>query len=230
MSKSLLTALAVAALFLTGTRPARADVTVGLPADSGNGNCFPFSCSYVGEYQQVYSHTQFGRSITITSLDFYNTALNTGATALQSGNWAISLSTTGADWNTLSGVYANNIGTNNALVFNGNLAQPWAFGDVLKIKLTTPFIYNPANGNLLLDVVASGVSQFGNGVFFDTNGLNNFGYNGNTFLGRVYTNSNVNSGYGLVTTFSAVPEPGFAGLVALALTGMGIAIRRRRSS
>ena len=58
MRRTLLAALAVASLFLAGARSARADVTVGLPADPG-GNCFPFGCAYLGEYQQVYSHTQF---------------------------------------------------------------------------------------------------------------------------------------------------------------------------
>ena len=36
------------------------------------------------------------------------------------------------------------------MVFSGNLSQPWAFGDTLHINLTTPFAYNPADGNLLM--------------------------------------------------------------------------------
>jgi hypothetical protein len=108
--------------------PVAANVTVGLPADAGIGNCFPFGCSYTGGYQQVYTKSQFAGPIKITNLEFFNTKENFGgATAMNAGNWAISLSTTSADWNTLSSTYATNIGSDNTLVFNGNLAQPWAF-------------------------------------------------------------------------------------------------------
>jgi hypothetical protein len=208
--------------------PAMAGITVGLPADSGTGNCFPFGCAYSGEYQQVYNSGQFSGSLTITSLEFFNTQLNTGATAMNSGNWAISLSTTSADWNTLSSTFASNVGADNTLVFNGNLAQPWAFGDTLQINLSTPFTYNPLNGNLLLDVVVTGASQSGGTLYFDTNGYNNGGFNGNTFLGRVYNSGSISNGYGLVTGFnegvSSTPEPstlltfgsGILGLAGLA--------------
>src|ERR1035438_9278426 len=74
--------------------PAVADVTVGLPPDPGGGNCFPWGCSYNAEYQQVYSHTQFSGPITITNLEFFNTQVNTSVTLMNSGNWAISFSTT----------------------------------------------------------------------------------------------------------------------------------------
>src|SRR5262245_24710447 len=72
--------------------PAVADVIVGLPADPNTGNCYPFGCAYLGEYQQVYSHTQFSGPITITGLEFFNTAFNFRASAMNSGNWTISLS------------------------------------------------------------------------------------------------------------------------------------------
>jgi hypothetical protein len=208
--------------------PAMAGITVGLPADVGTGNCYPFGCAYSEEYQQIYNNGQFGGTITITSLEFFNTQINTGATAMNSGTWTISLSTTSADWNSLSSVFANNIGPDNTLVFSGNLTQPWAFGDTLQINLSTPFTYNPLNGNLLMDVVAS-ATDGGGDIYFDTNGYNGGSFNGNTFLGRVYHNSGVvNNGYGLVTGFnepvSSTPEPstlltlgsGFIGLAGLA--------------
>ena len=221
-------------LVLLTAGAAAADVIVGLPADTGTGNCFPFGCAYNEEYQQVYSHTQFGGPITVTNLEFYNTQFNSGATAMNSGLWTISLSTSSADWNTLSSNFASNLGPDNTIVFSGNLSQPWAFGDTLHITLSTPFTYDPSKGNLLMDVVASGTTNPGGNIFFDTNGYNAGGRNGNTFLGRVYHNSgNIDSGYGLVTGFSTgsttIPEPGSFAMLGLGLAGLAAGIRRRRN-
>lgn len=222
--------------------PAMAGVTIGLPADVGVGNCFPFGCAYStygsGEYQQVYNSGQFATDtpITITSLEFYNTAFNFNATAMNSGNWTISLSTTPADWNTLVPNFASNLGGNNTQVFSGNLAQPWGFGKTLQINLSTPFIYDPLAGNLLMDVVATGTSDVGGSeIFFDTNGYNSADIaNGfNTYLGRVYDNGalNVNSGYGLVTGFnepvSATPEPSTMLTLASGILGLAGLARKR---
>ncbi len=229
--------LGVVLLFLATATPAAAAYIVGLPADSGTGNCFPFGCNYdsVGtEYQQVYTSSLFTGPMTITGLDFYNTQLDFGATAMNTGTFTISLSTTSADWNTLSGTYANNIGGDNTQVFSGSLAQAWAFGDTLTILFSTPFTYTPGPGaNLLLDVLATGTGAAGGSIYFDTNGNNGGNFNGNTFFGRVYTNGNVDAGYGLVTGFetSAVPEPStFAMILGAGLATLAAARLRKRNA
>ena len=212
-----------------------AGVIVGQPADPGTGNCYPFGCAYGGngtEYQQVYNSGQFSGPITINNLEFYNTQFDFAATAMNSGTWAISLSTTSADWNTLSGNFAANIGANNTLVFTGNLDQTWAFGDTLQISLTTPFTYDPSMGNLLMDVMVNGITAPGGSIYFDTNGNNEGEFNGNTYLGRVYNDGAVNSGYGLVTGFDAgsisqIPEPGSMALLGSGLLLVGGLLRRK---
>lgn len=204
---------------LTVAHPGMASpIVVG--GSAGTDNCFPWSCNYVGEYQQAYDKSAFSGPITITGLEFFNTQYNSGATAMSSGTWTISLSTIAAGPGGLSTTYADNPGGDNTQVFSGNLSQPWAFGDTLTILFSTPFTYNPANGNLLMDVSASGMTTPGNFVWFDAN-------NDGVVMGRVYNMYGGPTGtmdnLGLITGFlngpASVPEPG-----NLAWFGLGLAL------
>jgi hypothetical protein len=219
-------------LFLLTAMSATAGVVVGLPPDSGAGNCFPFGCSYNAEYQQVYNSGQFSGTITITDLEFYNTMYNSSATAMNTGTWTIDLSTTAADSNTISSTYASNIGADNTQVFSGNLSQAWAFGDTLEIVLTTPFTYNPLNGNLLMDVVGSGITQPGGGIYFDVNSTDSAFTRVFCPNGVACSPGSVDTGYGLVTGFdggtSGVPEPSTEALFGLGVAALGL-VRRRLS-
>src|SRR5665647_2148199 len=93
--------------------PAFSNQIIGLPADPGGSNCFPFGCSYLGEYQQVYTASAFSGPITINALEFFDTSSNDNVTSMNSGNWTIALSTTSKDWNTLSPTFTTNLGGDN---------------------------------------------------------------------------------------------------------------------
>ena len=112
--------------------------------------------------QQVYGAQHFPPDIAlvITELRFrpdysYGSAFNTTI-----GNIQIRLSTTQSSPDGLSPIYASNVGPDETVVFNGSLNMssqftgpangPKAFDMV--IPLTTPFLYNPAAGHLLLEI------------------------------------------------------------------------------
>jgi hypothetical protein len=210
-------------------------VVIGLPADTATGNGFPFSC-LEGDYWQIYNAGAFSGPLTITGLMFYNTQLDAHVSALDGGNWTIELSTTPSiDWDSIS-VGNHSPGADVDTVFSGDLGQPWAFGDTLSITFGTPFPYDPANGNLLMHVSASGLSS-SNGVVFDTNGFNGGSFDGNSIMGIAESGTmlgpgggplaSATNGFGLVTGFvTPTPEP--AALVLLAPALGCLAVLRRR--
>jgi len=134
----------------------------------GEVNTFPFGGSYqtvweATEYQQVYSGTQFGSgAFAINSVSFFN---GPNVSALADGTYVISISTTSAGVGALDSNMANNIGADNETFFNSTLPTSVAAGALLTFTLTTPFTYNPANGNLLLDFQISGVTSLSDPLF-----------------------------------------------------------------
>jgi hypothetical protein len=151
-SKLSATAIAGAIFALTSTSaPVRADVIVGMPANSNN--CIPFSCSaaFGTHNQQSYSATDFSSSITITGLAFFAAALT--PTVSIDGNYTISLSYSALPANSLSSTFANNVGSNSTTVFSGTLGENNVA--TFTIPFTTSFTYNPTLGALLLNVVVN---------------------------------------------------------------------------
>jgi hypothetical protein len=129
--------------------------------------------------QQVYQYSQFPAGpILITELRFrpagapYGNAFVTTITNIQ-----ISLSTTTNFPDRLSTTFANNVGTNNTVVYSGPLtissADTGSDGGLrdndIVIHLQTPFVYDSTLGNLLLDIRHFS-SNSGNGAFTECSG------------------------------------------------------------
>jgi hypothetical protein len=244
-----------ACAFLVGG--ARADVVVvpnalaNTEGESNNG--FPFNIAFFGissqRYQQVYASSQFsgfgGHPELITQIAFRPDAQFGSAFSSTLPNVRIDLSTTHAVPGSLSSTFANNVGPNDQVVFSGPLHLsssftgppngPKAFD--ITIPLQHPFLYNPSQGNLLLDV-----RNFGGGSTTQFDATFNFGSNSSRAF--TITSNGVNDPTGLtdngalVTQFTGtlptsgggVPEPS-----TLALFGVGAASlvvrrwRRRRA-
>ena len=213
----------------------------GTEGSSNNG--FPFNIADFSlssqRYQQVYGSNQFGAGGLITQIIFRPDAFTGAAFSSTLTNVRIDLSTTTMAVDGLSTTFATNVGADDTIVFNGSLslssaftgpgAGPKAF-DII-ITLTTPFNYNPALGNLLLDV-----RNFSGGhtTQFDSQGTADS-------ISRVFTNT-ANTGVntptadvadteGLITQFNfgaAVPEPGTWSLLLTGIAAIGIVRWRRR--
>ena len=204
-------------------------------------NTFPYLPGGTMRYQQVFNASEFsafGGPQTITDIRYRLDGSDRDAFSQTQPNVQIGLSTTAAAAGGLSSTFASNVGADATTVYNGSLTLASAGGSPLApfdivISLSTPFVYDPAAGNLLLDVRNFGGNQTSR--YFDA-------VASSPVTSRVYAsdvNSSVANGsaesYALVTGFTfgpainttnPVPAPPAALALALGAAGLGL-IRRR---
>jgi hypothetical protein len=173
--------------------------------EGNSGNVYPFNIGATDmRYQQVYASSQFGAvpagGAFLTAFAFRVNA-GWGAFAATLPGIQINLSTTAKAPDGLDTIFANNVGLNDTVVYSGALTlssaasgSPAAFDIV--IPLTTPFWYNPAAGNLLLDVRNSGG---GSSASFDAVSTTNDSVS--RVYGPVASSTGGTDSLGLVTEF-----------------------------
>jgi hypothetical protein len=198
-------------------------------------SAFPFALSGVtARYQQVYDASQFSLATNggwIYHLDFRPDGGSPSFYATVT-NVEIHFSTTLRSPDRLSPIFSENIGSNDTLVFSGSFAlgslgaaspQPWYFNVGLnEVTFSKYFWYNPAVGNLLMDVRVYESASGGTLDAADTPGDG---------VSRVYavpvdSTSGTTDSVGLVTLITMAPVPSLTASISnLGTTTNSIVIR-----
>ncbi|HUQ84474.1 MAG TPA: hypothetical protein VM076_25190, partial [Gemmatimonadaceae bacterium] len=171
-------------------------ITVG--GQTEGPNFFPFGGGFglASRYQQAYAATQFGTSapLMIKSIAFVG-----GQGTFATSTYAFSLSTitTGIDDLSTTNFNANR-GPDNALLASMNLSG--AAPATLRIEGATPFLYDPARGNLLLDIVVTPGAAISSGFAAYQSRVSAFGV-----MSRYHNFGSGFIGYGLITQFELAP-------------------------
>ena len=242
-SKPVIFTTLLAAVFSTAQAdfiyaPGNAETTEG-----GGNNTTPFSAgssfypSQTVRFQQVYNSSLFGAGtpVLISAVSFRHDTANSPSAlnaVISQLKLSFGVSSIYSEDN-LSLTFADNLGANPAVVYDssytynyaGSFAQPRPWS--LKFNFTAPFFYNPASGNLILDVQTLGVSS-GNIPTFDAASVGGDGISRVRAL-DVNALTGVATSIGLVTQFEVtpIPEPGVSALLALGVAGL---LLRRKTS
>lgn len=209
-------------------------VTVGTHNSS---SCFPLMCNNSGsnvgqsiDYQQVFASTEFSGPKTIDLISWHYDSTAGGTSTLLGGLYT-------AFWGYAAPGTVNNLSPNlssnyvSSRTLIANVAVPPGGFDIssgitLSLDAAQRFTYDPALGNLLLEIVASNQDNVPEDA---GNGFNQADITGNVTSRAFCVGSDacLADSAGLVTTFdTSVSEPGTLMLFVLGMVGLARVFRR----
>lgn len=183
-------------------------ITVG-PTNSGNDCTFP--CMV--RLQQAYDSSVFPGQVTINEISFFSTATH-------QMNATYSLFVGYIDsYNGLTSDLDDNASGGTTLFDSLVLTGSSFAGDVT--RFTGAFNYNPAKGDLLIDIIRSAETGVNTGRFAASSGLpvaRAYQWPSNSTFAQV--------GYGISTQFEVVPTPGSLAIIGIGLLAVGFTRRK----
>ena len=197
------------------------------------GNAAPFTNYHffpANRYQQLYVASRFAGPVWIDAMRFENAAsvAQGDPTGIVAGTYLVRLGVTPRAENALATSFDANVGGPLATFLSGAVA-----GGTLRLA-GTPFLFDPALGNLLLDVTVVAQIPFSSlGLDFSRSDADGTSRVFNTFPAPFAPSTVRQDAFGLAATFetrpaAVVPEPGAVVLVATGIGALGIVRRRRR--
>ena len=255
---SKLLAIGACCAFLAGGSSASAQVFAPGNAATTEGNAssfFPFDIGAFGgtsqRFQQLYTAPLFAAlpagGARITDVTFRVDGSNGAAFSATLPSIRIDLSTTSVADDALSSTFASNVGANNTTVYGAATGSALSISSSatttangtksfdINIHFTTPYLYNPSLGNLLMDVRYFDSGGVATSVF-DASSTTGDGIStvASAFNGSVNDATGTGQTNGLVTEFTtaAVPEPAtwLGGALVLTAGGLGISRRQKRQA
>jgi len=209
---------------------------------SGNGeSSYPFSilrATNTARYQQVYAASEFSaipNGGLITEMDF-RVDEHYGGFVTTLPDIQINMSTTTKSPTSLSPVFSANIASDETIVFRRGQLSIASEGVLhlldIRVVFDVPFYYNPAAGNLLMDVRNYEGSPFSEPLAMAPEPFDAVLFSANPRLAAVYADSvNADAGtentFGLVTQFVVTPVPEPTSLAVLFLGGAALAAHFR---
>lgn len=222
------------ALLLATTSVHAQDVSFGGPV--AGTNAFPFTnygFASPNRYQQLYTSAPFGGPVFIDAIRFSNSASVAGGHpgSIAPGDYLVRLAVTGRAENGLTTNFESNVGGFGEIFFNGTIGD-----GTLRIVGSTPYLFDPSRGNLLLDLLVLWQDDVGfDGLDYSTSTTDGTSRAYRTFSqGDAPPIPHVDA-FGLNTTFetrpavTATPEPESLALVAGGLGLLVVFVRRRRA-
>src|SRR5271169_1442482 len=178
MMKTTLKLLTLFALLSMTLMLHASSVTVG---SMDSGNCYPFMCNDSGtsvgqsiDYQEAFVSSAFSAPITVSSMSWGQWTGNPGDVVL-GGSYTFYWGYSAVGLGLTSNFASNYVGSPNLIGTATVPAGGVTYGPTLTLSGFAPFTYNPANGDLILEIVVNNQDNVPN---FSGNGYNWADYTG----------------------------------------------------